>query len=433
MKFDPEWLTSLIADTVKTATAPLVAEIVVLKRQLAVTPRDGRDGLAGPMGVKGEVGASGAPGSDGATIAEAVVDAEGVLVLLMSDGRSIRCGKVKGADGAPGSKGEQGVPGRDGVGQPGPAGEKGEPGTCADVSIVRAEIAKAIADMPARDAVAFQPIQPAVAPLEEIKILVDAAVAKSIAAIPTPSDGKDADPEVIRAEVAKAIAALPAPKDGQDGQPGRDGRDADIAPLRGEFEVLTAALKERARAAEVAANFAVEKATTTLAAIGALPVPRDGQNGKDADPEFIRAEVQKAVDAIPRPKDGKDGKDGRDGTLEGLTIKRIDDRTFTFCFQNGDPIEGGTVKAPGFVYRNVYKADETYAAGDSVTHQGSMWMATADSQGRQPGTDDGAPFWRLCVKSVIGKQGPVGPAGRDGKDGRNGKDLTQMDSTGRKW
>lgn len=41
-------------------------------------------------------------------------------------------------------------------------------------------------------------------------------------------------------------------------------------------------------------------------AVAGLPIPKNGLDGKDADPELVRAEVAKAVAAIPLPKDGKD-------------------------------------------------------------------------------------------------------------------------------
>lgn len=43
-------------------------------------------------------------------------------------------------------------------------------------------------------------------------------------------DGADADPELIRAEVAKAVADLPPPKLGEKGDPGRPGKDAATPP-----------------------------------------------------------------------------------------------------------------------------------------------------------------------------------------------------------
>jgi hypothetical protein len=47
-------------------------------------------------------------------------------------------------------------------------------------------------------------------------------------------------------------------------------------------------------------------------------------------------------------------------------------------------------------YRGVWKGDEHYAAGSSVTHAGSLWVATLESKGLKPG--DGQA-WKLAVKN----------------------------------
>lgn len=57
-------------------------------------------------------------------------------------------------------------------------------------------------------------------------------------------------------------------------------------------------------------------------------------------------------------------------------------------------------------YRGVWLADEQYIAGNSVTVDGSVFMALRDSKGVRPG-DDARGVWQLAVKR-----------GRDGKDAR---------------
>jgi hypothetical protein len=55
-------------------------------------------------------------------------------------------------------------------------------------------------------------------------------------------------------------------------------------------------------------------------------------------------------------------------------------------------------------YRGIWAADTKYKSGNAVTHDGSMWIATADTQGVRPGD---TAFWKLAVKR-----------GRDGRDAR---------------
>lgn len=45
-----------------------------------------------------------------------------------------------------------------------------------------------------------------------------AALDRRITELPTPKDGKDADPEVIKAAIEAAVAAIPRPHDGLDGK-----------------------------------------------------------------------------------------------------------------------------------------------------------------------------------------------------------------------
>jgi hypothetical protein len=269
-------------------------------------------------------------------------------------------------------------------------------------------------------------------------------------------NGKDADPEVIRAEVAKAVAAIPVPKDGKDAEP----------------------LNEEVVIAKILAK---------------IPAPKNGADGKDADPEFIRAEVAKAVAVLPKPKDGEPGKDGesvhpdtvrlmvaeearkafssiqipkdgepgRDGRdaveldilpeideaksyprgtyarhrkglwrsvantkgmrgwecivagVEDINCEQRGDRTLVFTAQmsDGDPF----VKEftfPVVIYREIYRPETEYRKGDAVTYGGSFWVALVDLPTKKPGdpTDgtDGTPQqWRLAVKK--------GAPGKDSK------------------
>ncbi len=163
---------------------------------------------------------------------------------------------------------------------------------------------------------------------EAMRAAVQAEVARAVAALPAPEKGKDADPEVVRSvvrdEVSRAVAALPLQK-------GEDGKSVDLVELSG--EIMAAAAKAVA-ALPVPTNgrdfdplllrAEVEKA------VGALPPPADAaavrelveravnaiprpQDGKSVDPEeverLVETKVEKAVATIPKPKDGENGKD----------------------------------------------------------------------------------------------------------------------------
>ncbi len=146
-----------------------------------------------------------------------------------------------------------------------------------------------------------------------------------------------------------------------------------------------------------------------------------GLNGKDADEEAITRRVlaavegivQKAVDAMPKPRDGRDGLPGVPGSIgergsdgingkDGLDALGFDDfdvdydgeRQFTFKWQNGERVKSKSFRAPVNIYRGVYAPAKTYEKDDSVTYGGSVWIATQDA----PGTPSNGDGWKLCVK-----------------------------------
>jgi hypothetical protein len=120
-------------------------------------------------------------------------------------------------------------------------------------------------------------------------------------------------------------------------------------------------------------------------------------------------------------KDGEPGRPGRDGALENLKVQYDGERTFTFCFKDGAPVQGGKVQIPFVLDRGVYKEGTMYEKGDGLTWGGSFWIAQ-DATSAKPGTSDVASrAWRLAVKAGReGKQGPTGPQGEPGKKGDKG-------------
>lgn len=119
--------------------------------------------------------------------------------------------------------------------------------------------------------------------------------------------------------------------------------------------------------------------------------------------------LQRAIDRMPKPKDGRDGKDAFD--LDSFECSLGDDgRTVTLSFKCGDEMICKSVKLPAMLYRGVFSRGTGYSENDVVTYGGSMFVATKDAPEGAPGSSDD---WKLSVKR-----------GRDGKDGRNGIDKT---------
>jgi hypothetical protein len=117
--------------------------------------------------------------------------------------------------------------------------------------------------------------------------------------------------------------------------------------------------------------------------------------------------IQRCIDRIEKPKDGAPGKDGRDAfDLEDIQLDlAADGRTLTLAWVRGEARVERNVTLPHVIYRGVHQQGAPYQRGDSVTFQGSTWIAMRDTSSK-PETDDS---WRLAVKR-----------GRDGKDGQKG-------------
>lgn len=259
-------------------------------------------------------------------------------------------------------------------------------------------IAEAMATIPA-------PVEP-----DAIKVMIDDAVG----AIPAPRDGRDADPEEIRAMVAEAVetavsglpaprdgksvtiddvrplideavamavAEIPAPRDGNDGAPGRDGLDG----------------KDGAAGKD----------------------GRDGVDGKDGAPGRDGAGVAGAVidragnlvltltDGTTRElglvvgKDGAPGRDGADGVGFDDMIGELREDGAYLVWQRGDVEKEWRLPVP--IYRGVWKEGAAYRVGDFVTWGGSLWHCDVDETTEKP--DGAAKHWTLAAKR-----------GRDGKD-----------------
>ena len=71
--------------------------------------------ISGEDGKDGANGNDGANGADGVSIENVEVNDDGELIVVLSNGNNINCGKVKGTDGKDGVDGNDGAPGKDGA------------------------------------------------------------------------------------------------------------------------------------------------------------------------------------------------------------------------------------------------------------------------------------------------------------------------------
>ncbi len=225
---------------------------------------------------------------------------------------------------------------------------------------------------------------------------------------------------VIADEVAKAVAAVPVPKNG------RDGSDADPE--------VTKAMVDEAVAAAIPQVFDLVQRTVDDA-VSRIP---PAAPGKDADPEVIRAVVAEAVATLPPAHAGEKGErgdPGRDGRLpivkawaeavhyEGAVVTH-DGATWQAQRDTGrapphddwiclaaagqDGLDGRS-----FTVRGTWVADTEYASLDVVALGGAAFVARRDNPGECPGEG-----WQLM--SAQGKRGKEGEPGRRGEPGQAG-------------
>lgn len=172
---------------------------------------------------------------------------------------------------------------------------------------------------------------------------------------------------------------------------------------------------------------------------------RDGEDGRSVTVEDLRPLVeakcdqwaldferraqdllQRAVERLPKAKDGLDGLG-----FDDLEAEHDGERKLTLKFRRGDRLKEWTFHIPALIERGIFSPERAYEAGDGVTYAGSYWIARTATQARPGvGNDD----WRLAVKKGRdGKDGKDGKPGDKGEPGRAGRDLTQMGFDGSKW
>jgi hypothetical protein len=250
-----------------------------------------------------------------------------------------------GKDGAPGLSGKDGEPGRPGEngkdGAPGVAGLKGDPGPAG------------------KDG----------APGERGEIGLT---------------GKDGAPGAPGERGEKGEPGI----QGKDGAPGLNGKDG--APgLQG---------KDGAPGERGAPG--IDGKSVTLEEVGQL---LEGMVAKwQLDFERRAADtLDRAIDRMPKPKDGVDGVNGKDGAdglgFDDLTAHQKDDRTIEFVFSRGGVEKRYAFTFPVQIDRGTFKAGQTYERGDSLTYGGSIFTAQrATLPTEKP--EDGSGAFRLAVK-----------------------------------
>lgn len=204
--------------------------------------------------------------------------------------------------------------------------------------------------------------------IDDIKPLVEEAVAAI--EIPVPADGKDGTNGQNGVDGKDGADG----SNGKDGENGKDGKDG-IAPTADE----------------------VAKSMEGIFSKWALDFERKADGV-----------LSKAIDAIPKPKDGRDALELEDFDL----VLDEDGRTVTMSLKRGETVIEKSIKLPIPLDAGVYRDNQAYEKGDGVTYGGCFWIAQKNGPDGKPGSSDD---WRMSVKrgrdgreSVkIEKSGPV--------------------------
>lgn len=185
--------------------------------------------------------------------------------------------------------------------------------------------------------------------------------------------GRDADPAVIEATVKAAVEALPAPK---------DGRDADPVTEQQLAEAVAKHLTENP--------------------------PQPGADGVG----LAGAMIDRAGELVITTTKGEAvrlgkvvGEDGHDGLSFETAAGEYDaERGFVLTLGAGDRRKEFVL--PYMVHRGFHRDGLGMKAGQSVTHDGALWIAKRDNASRP--CLENADDWILAARK-----------GRDGKDGKS--------------
>jgi hypothetical protein len=153
---------------------------------------------------------------------------------------------------------------------------------------------------------------------------------------------------------------------------------------------------------------------------------KDGAPGRDAT--FREPVTWKSGDMYPygtvarsagglwyamRDTDDKPGNDSSgwvcivDGVADVALVPDADNKTVNVVVTRTSGIKQTLEqRTPYMRYLGVFKKDSEYWEGDSVTLDGSVWVARVDKPTAEPGTTEGADQWTLAVKR--GKNGANG-------------------------
>lgn len=137
---------------------------------------------------------------------------------------------------------------------------------------------------------------------------------------------------------------------------------------------------------EVARGFALPTAESIAEALDAKHVARWALDFERRAQDVL----QRAVDRMPKPRDGEDGLG-----FDDIEFEYDGKRTWTIAVQRGERRKAQSFKVPAMMYQKIFSETALYDQGDVVTWAGSAWVALKDAPQGTPGRSHD---WQLLVK-----------------------------------
>ncbi|WP_260581192.1 hypothetical protein [Sphingopyxis sp. PET50] len=266
-------------------------------------------------------------GEKGLGIKDLLIDREGQLVATFEDGSTKALGRVVGKDAEPLPVDPEQLAG-----------------------VVRAEVEKAVAALPAPEPIMVEPRE---VDMDALREIVDELAQQSVSE-----------------QLPDAIKGIPVPEA--------------PAPIEPDMEAIGKMI-----------------ADGVAKAVGELPEPKKGDDGVGVAGALIDKEGHLVLTTSDgRTHDlglvvGKDGKPGETFTLDDFDIEQTDERTLEFKFLNGNMMHSFELEFPVPIFREAYKEGREYRKGDMVVWGGSLWAATKDT-GAKPDTPDSG--WMIAAR-----------------------------------
>lgn len=258
----------------------------------------------------------------------------------------------------------------------------------------------------------FGEVEPRIKAVEARVADIPSLVEKAAEAMPKPKDGTSVTVADVEPLLQKMVDAIPRPE----------------APEPVDVEAISADTAKRLLDSQGLRDLCDLVATE---AVAKLPPAEKGEPGKSVSAEEVagvilpmltdrfeaavnkhlldverRAQgvLERAIAAIPKPKDGEDGVDGLG--FEDMTASYDGERSITLRFERGERTKEFTFRLPVTIDKGYWREGTKAEAGDGWTHDGCWWIAKADTD-TKPGYDN--PAWRMGARK-----------GRDGQKGDPG-------------